>query len=178
MLVQNLDEDTQLRLLMPHHAGVLLTAMNANRERLYWMDSEYTLERASEFVRKGLQMLMDGVGFSMGIWYRNDFVGLVGLSHVSRRTRSGELGYWLISEAEGKGLATRSCAAMIDYAFTEYGLRRIAVRIARSNAKSCAIPERLGFTMEGTARAAEPVGDRWEDLLVYGLLAEEWTSEP
>ena len=118
--------------------------------------------------------LADGAGFDASIWYRGEFVGLVGLTHVSRRTRSGDLGYWLVSAAEGKGLVTRACAAMIDYAFTDLGLRRLEIKVAESNSRSRAVAERLGFTLEGTARKAEPVKGRWEDLLVFGLLRDEW----
>jgi ribosomal-protein-serine acetyltransferase len=107
---------------------------------------------------------------------RGEFVGLIGLVRVHERTKSGELGYWVDRKAEGKGLVSRACAAMLDHAFGELGLRRVEIRLAASNSRSRAVPERLGFTLEGTARQAEPVGDRWEDLLVFGMLASEWKS--
>jgi hypothetical protein len=51
---------------------------------------------------------------------------------------------------------------------------RVEIRAAPENARSRAIPERLGFTQEGTLRQVECVGDRYLDNVVYAMLAEDW----
>jgi hypothetical protein len=51
---------------------------------------------------------------------------------------------------------------------------RVEIRAAPENARSRAIPERLGFTQEGTLRQVERVGDRYLDNVVYAMLAEHW----
>jgi ribosomal-protein-serine acetyltransferase len=43
------------------------------------------------------------------------------------------------------------------------------------NARSRAIPERLGFREEGTLREVERVGDRWLDGVIYSMLAADWS---
>jgi len=67
---------------------------------------------------------------------------------------------------------TRAVSALIDHAFGEWELHRVEVQAAVDNRKSRAIPERLGFEEEGVRREAERVGDRYLDLVVYGLLNE------
>ena len=56
------------------------------------------------------------------------------------------------------------------------GLHRVEIRAAEDNLRSRAIPERLGFEQEGVLREAERVGERYHDLVVYGLMASEWQA--
>ena len=63
---------------------------------------------------------------------------------------------------------------MLDYLFNELRLERMEIRCATGNTRSCAIPERLGFTREGVLRHGEWVNDRWVDLVVWGMLQEDW----
>ena len=37
-----------------------------------------------------------------------------------------------------------------------------------------ACAERLGFAREGLLREAEWVNDRWVDLMIWGMLEQEW----
>jgi ribosomal-protein-serine acetyltransferase len=84
------------------------------------------------------------------------------------------IGYWLGESYQGKGLMTGACRALVDYLFSELRLQRIEIRCATSNARSCAVPQRLGFTKEGVLRQAQAFDDHYLDLEVYGLLAEDW----
>jgi ribosomal-protein-serine acetyltransferase len=85
-----------------------------------------------------------------------------------------EIGYWIAQEHQGKGIVTEACRAMITHAFRELDLHRVQIRCATGNIKSCAIPQRLGFAHEGTAREAEMVNDRFIDLHIFGMLKQDW----
>ena len=64
----------------------------------------------------------------------------------------------------------------IAHLFEEMDLHRVeGSRCAAGNARSNAIPRRLGFKLEGTLRDAELVNGRYHDLLVYAMLKSEWT---
>ena len=65
---------------------------------------------------------------------------------------------------------------MIEYAFRDLNMNRIEIRCGTGNAKSRAIPERMGFKNEGVARGSEWLHDRFIDLVVYAMLADEWVS--
>ena len=84
------------------------------------------------------------------------------------------IGYWLGKEYQGKGLITESCRLLINYAFDEYNLNRVEIRCATGNSKSCAIPERIGLTMEGVIRDGEWLYDHFVDLYLYSMLASRW----
>jgi len=64
--------------------------------------------------------------------------------------------------------------ALINYSFTELGLNRLVIMAAVENAKSRAIPERLGFTPEGVCRQYEWLYDHFVDSSMYSLVASEW----
>ncbi len=176
MLFASLGDGAELRLLEPRHASLLCDAIRANLDRLYWVDRDFSIETANARIQGGLERLSDGAGLHVGIWLDDELVGDVGLFHFDGRARSIELGYWIAAKAEGRGIVSRAATALIGYAFGELGLRRVQIKCAASNVRSRAIPMRLGFTLEATHRRAEPVGEVWQDLLVYGLLAEEWES--
>lgn len=70
---------------------------------------------------------------------------------------------------------TRSCRAYVSHSFQTLGLNRVEIRCAVDNRKSCAIPERLGFILEGTLRQAEWLYDHFVDHSVYAILSQDWT---
>lgn len=91
--------------------------------------------------------------------------------------RATSLGYWLAKAAQGKGLVTRGVSALLGLAFDEWKLNRVEIHAAPDNAPSRAVPERLGFTQEGVLRQVERIGDRYEDSVVYSLLASHGRAQ-
>jgi ribosomal-protein-serine acetyltransferase len=69
---------------------------------------------------------------------------------------------------------TLAAAALVDYAFGEWELRRVEIRAGVSNHRSRAIPQRLGFHQEGTVVGAERIGERVIDHVIYAIGAEAW----
>jgi ribosomal-protein-serine acetyltransferase len=102
----------------------------------------------------------------------------VGFHGVDRVNRATSIGYWLAADRQGQGIMTRAVAALVGHALTAWALHRVEIRVATANARSRAIPERLGFRREGTLRGAERHGERFLDLDVFALLAPEWGGAP
>ena len=71
---------------------------------------------------------------------------------------------------------TSACRAFIDHAFDEWQLHRVEIHCATGNQRSCAIPERLGFQLEGVLRDAQLVNEKYYDIKVYSMLAGEWSK--
>jgi ribosomal-protein-serine acetyltransferase len=109
------------------------------------------------------------------LWHGGDLIGGAGLFPDSFGI-VGEIGYWIRADHEGRGHITRACRALIDIGFGELGLHRIVIRGGTDNARSRAVPERLGFTYEGIAREEGRGSGGFYDLAVYGLLDREWRA--
>jgi ribosomal-protein-serine acetyltransferase len=167
-----------LRLLEERHATEMVATIDRNREHLRqwlpWVDATRTVDDALAFIRSSLEIFAAHQGFTNAIWYRDQVAGVVGTHRIDSRNRRAELGYWLAREFEGRGVVTDACRLSVIRLFDEMDLNRVEIRCAAGNAKSIAIPRRLGFKLEGTLRDAELVNGRYHDLLVYGMLKSEW----
>jgi ribosomal-protein-serine acetyltransferase len=71
---------------------------------------------------------------------------------------------------------TAACESMIQYAFTQLGLAQIEIRCAVDNARSRAIPERLGFDIEAVVPQLDWVSEQYVDTVVYTLTAAAWAA--
>ena len=96
------------------------------------------------------------------------------LHTIDPRHRNTSIGYWLAAGFQGLGIMTQSCRVLVTEAFTRYKLHRVEIRCATGNARSIAIPRRLGFTEEGVLREAEWLYDHWVDLHVFAMLEQHW----
>jgi len=107
------------------------------------------------------------------LWRGSGLVGGAGLFPDTFGI-AAEIGYWVRSSDEGRGHISRACRSLIRIGFDELDLHRIVIRAGVGNARSRAIPERLGFTYEGIAREEGRGSGGFYDLAVYGLLDREW----
>jgi len=178
MFGYRLGENADLRLLEERHAEELSALTDRNRDHLRvwlpWVDSNRTVEDRRNFIRGSLKQFAENDGFQAGLWHEGRLAGVVGYHGIDRQNRGTTLGYWLGEEYEGRGLMTRACWALVDYAFGELRLNRVSIACATGNGKSRAIPERLGFRLEGVQRQAEWLYDHFVDHALYAMLAGEW----
>ncbi|MXQ09491.1 GNAT family N-acetyltransferase [Alphaproteobacteria bacterium GH1-50] len=65
-----------------------------------------------------------------------------------------ELGWLVMEPAEGQGFATEGAAAVRDWAFDDFGAPTLVSYIARDNAPSIRVAERLGARPDDSAPAA------------------------
>ncbi len=110
-----------------------------------------------------------------GLWVDGVYAGGVGLRFGPFGVLA-EIGYWIRSGFEGRGLVTRAVEALTDVAFRERGVHRVVIQAGVENVRSRAVPERLGFTLEGVARGAGRGAGGFYDLAVYAVLEDEWAA--
>ncbi len=173
----DLGDGAQLRRYTLDDADELFALVDANRDRLSvwmpWAPLTRTVDDQLVWLRSVLADDANLEGTALSV--RGRLAGGVGLT-AGPFGIWAELGYWIDRDHEGQGLVTRACSAFIDLAFGELGVHRVAIRAGVGNTRSRAIPERLGFTLEGVLRGEGKGIDGFHDLCVYGLLEDEWRA--
>lgn len=84
------------------------------------------------------------------------------------------IGYWLAAGEPGKGLMRDAVAALVDHAFEDLGLHRVAANIIPHNNRSIALVRALGFTREGILRGLIEIDGVWRDHECWSILSTEW----
>ena len=170
----------ELKQFEMQEAEVIFAVADRNRrhlrEWLPWVDHTHSPEDVRQFLSRVQAQFESNQGPNAGIWIDGSLAGNVGCHPIDWANRGTSLGYWIDASRQGKGVITRCCAVLLDHLFDELGLHRVEIRCGTGNARSCAIPERLGFTREGVAKEAEWVNDRWVDLVVWRMLEHDWRA--
>jgi len=165
------------RPLEPSDAEELYALVETNRAYLSrWMPwaPSSTPVAIREFIAMGRRQLAENNGFHAALERDGRIVGVAGFHSIDWLHRSTSIGYWLAEAEQGRGIVTQAVRQLLDHAFGVWELHRVEIRAAVENARSRAIPERLGFREEGTLRDAELVEGRYLDLVVYSMLAPDW----
>lgn len=162
---------------MYHGEEMYAAVVESRRSLTKWMPWVAGVKGVSDtrnFIRHSLDQQAEGTGIQLGIWADAAFAGHIGLHDIDWVNGRTSIGYWLAERARGRGVMTACARALTDFALCELPLNRVEIRCAVENAPSRAIPERLGYVEEGTAREDMLVGGRYVDLVVYAALARQW----
>ncbi len=153
----------------------VLDNVDALRPFMPWVEHEpLTLEERAIMLRTFRARFDGGGDYIYGIFERHG-AALLGGCGLHARLGPGalEMGYWIIQDRWGEGLASEAAKAMTRVGFERMSADRLEIRVAPDNPRSLAIPRKLGYREEGTLRAALPFGPNREDVVVFGMLAEE-----
>ena len=180
MFTYKVDEEIGLKLVMPSDAQDVFNMIDRNREHLRewlgWVDISTDISVTYQMIDINLRKFANHEALDTAIVYNGKIVGKVSINSINLANKTAQIGYMLDEKYEGRGIVTRAVKAMIDIAMFEYDLHKVEIWAAEGNAKSRAIPERLGFVQEGMIRSAEWLYDHYIDHVVYGVLRREWLA--
>jgi RimJ/RimL family protein N-acetyltransferase len=126
-------------------------------------------------VKKARQR-MAGRGVSFALVEPSDDEVLLGggsLYDVDLDQSRAAVGYWLVPEARGRGIATHAVRLLARWAFDTPGVERLELTCAPDNDASQWVAQRCGFKREGVLRSHLPFKGKRRDTVVLSLLREE-----
>ncbi len=133
---------------------------------LPWAMVEVTTEEEAKVQADAEQRWRDRLMAGWTIVEDGSIRGMLGL-HRRGGPDELEIGYWLDDQATGRGLMTEACAMAIEVAFAIPAIEVVEIIHDRANARSEAVPRRLGFsrsaafTSPPTAPSETGIKVRW-----------------
>ena len=175
MLGFGLGDRAELRALEPWQAAEFAAHVDRARAHLApwlpWASVVVDEDSARAFLQRYADEQARGGGRTYGIWLDNVLVGGALFRVFDVHSGSCEIGVWLDPEAQGRGLVTRACRGLIDWAIDVRGMARVEWRCVPHNARSVAAAKRLGMRRDGVLREAFPMAGVRYDVEVWSVLA-------
>jgi ribosomal-protein-alanine N-acetyltransferase len=141
-----------------------------------WPADDLTRTAFRRRVRRYHAEIREDRAYPFFIFRQADYVliGGITLSNVTRgMTQTATLGYWMGERYSGRGWMTRAVRALVPFALDSLHLHRLEAACLAHNAASMRLLEKVGFRREGLARGLVCINGRWQDHIVYALLAED-----
>jgi len=146
-------------------------------EWLVWVEKTKSVKDSLTFLKEAGIFNHGGQRLITLIKFENKIVGSLGFVKLDKVNKNGEIGYWISQKMQGKGIITKACTRLIEYAFNHLDLNRIVIKTDTQNPKSTAIPTRLGFTYEGTLRQDIFRKGHFHNTALYSMLRTEWVKK-
>ncbi len=173
VFIKEIEKNLRLSLLTPNKAEELYNLVDKNREYLkkwmIWPPETKSPDDTKSFIKGALVGLSEMNEMACGIEYEGSLVGVITFNKIDSNLKKVVIGYWISEEYQGKGIITKSCFALINYAFSTLHMEKIEINVATKNVPSQKICEGLGFILEGVITNSENLHGNIVDHNIYGL---------
>ncbi|EGQ8486328.1 GNAT family N-acetyltransferase [Vibrio parahaemolyticus] len=180
MFTVEVEEGLELALVEPKFAPLYLDIVLKQRdylgEWLAWPAHAENEEFFLNFIKRSLHDYADGKSLVCAMFYRDELVGNISFNTINYELKTVEIGYWLRSDYQGKGIVSKSVSKLIELAFTELKMQKVQISAAVNNLASRSVCERLGFKLEGVLTRAENLNGKVVDHAIYGLSCDLWAK--
>ena len=172
----SLPHDVVLRPWRPEDAPGLLLAQRDPMVRHYagrlLDDRESALRALQGWVRDWY----DAAGAAWAVTAHGaQILGMVRFALIDVNLGTGSVGYWLLPEVRGRGVAAESLRRTTSVVFDRLEWHRVELYHAVENERSCGVARRAGYRAEGVMRSAMryPADGRWSDEHLHARLVTD-----
>jgi ribosomal-protein-serine acetyltransferase len=141
---------------------------------LSWVPKVQSYTDVEQNLRERIQGYQTGTSASFYAVYNNVIVASVGFISINNNDKKGEIGYWISSQYQGKGIVSKSVKACINYGFNRLGLNKIIIQCARGNSRSINLAGKLGFSIEGILKEDRIRNNTYHDTFYFSLFKKEY----
>lgn len=147
------------------------TIIETNRIKIYAASNEqmerFIREQSVDVLKAAYTEMLDGCRKhpEQWKWYAIWMIELKDGTHVGEMCFKGlnadgsaEIGYGIADEYQGKGYATEAVSALVNWAFSQPGVKQITAETEESNLASIKVLQKAGFL---------PTGERGEEGLLF-----------
>lgn len=168
-------ERLQIRMPMPGDGLLVHRALQASIHELKpWLpfaQKEQSEEEVEANIRMAHADFLSRKDLRLLVFLKEtgDFVASAGLHRINWQIPKFEIGYWIDSRYSGQGFITEAVQGITDFAKDELKAKRLEIRCDTENVRSRAVPERLGFTLEGILKYNDlsTDGSKLTDTCIY-----------
>jgi RimJ/RimL family protein N-acetyltransferase len=146
-------------------------------QRFSWPHTvAYSEAHARSFFEEQTQARLRGeaLNFALAKPDAEDVVlGGASLYSIDLSQKCAAVGYWLTSEARGRGVATHAVRLLARWAFDALGIARLELSCSPDNDASRRVAKRCGFVEEGLLRSNLRFKGGRRDSVLFSLLPGE-----
>lgn len=159
----------------------LIQAIKESHERLIpwfpWAKEIPTEEESEARLRASYAKYLLREDFLLHLYLKDSgtLIGSSGLHVRDWNVPKFEIGYWVRTGYEGKGLITEAVTSITKFGFDIVGAKKILIRMNSKNLLSEAVAIRAGYFYEGTLRNFEKdTSGNLADMKFYGLTSSDF----
>ncbi len=166
---------------LPGDGAELYTAVAESQEALKpWLPWAVNIPDAEAYearVREGrLKFLSrDDLWLMLLLKETNTIIGGSGLHRIDWDVPKFEIGYWVRTGYAGRGYITEAVEGITNFAFDMLGAKRVEIRCDAKNIRSAAVPQRLGYKLEGILRCDDRhhLTNELRDTMVFSKVSRD-----
>lgn len=138
---------------------------DTNREYLArylpWVDKTLSAKDSADFISLMIDRRKKGEEYGYGIEYDGEIVGHTSLMHLKDK-KIPEIGYWIASSHQGKGIVSAIARTLTDLALLTLGREQVIIRAEPSNLASNRVAEKCGYHRDGQIEEDGKVLNIWK----------------
>ncbi len=171
---QNLESDRLLlRQITPEDLQEVFE-LRSNAETMKYIPRPLvtTMDEALEHITMIQDKLEKNEGINWAITLKGDtkLIGIIGHYRMKWEHFRSEIGYMILPECHGKGIATEAIQLMIDFGFNQMNMHSLEGIIDPANTASARVLEKNGFVKEAHFKENEFYDGKFLDSVVYSLV--------